>query len=82
MRQWGLILLLIGSLALGVAMGMMFHHVFMANIPPAMLSTFNKATAQITHILYGLLAGVAIFLWAILAASLAPLFSSRAKPKS
>jgi hypothetical protein len=82
MRQWGLILLLVGSLALGVGMGEMFHRVFVANIPPAMLSQFNKATAQVTHILYGVLAGVVMFLWAILAASLAPLFSHRAKPKS
>jgi len=80
-RQVGLMLLLILSLALGVLMGEMFHRVFMANIPPAMLSSFNKATAQFTHILYGLIAGVVMFLWAILAASLAPLFGSKSDAK-
>ena len=81
-RQFGLILLFIGSLVIGVLMGEMFHRVFMANIPPAMMSQFNQATAQITHIMYGVIAGVVIFVWAILAASLAPLFGSRSKKAS
>ena len=80
-RQWGLLLLLLGSLGIGVVMGEMFHRVFLANIPPAMMSQFNQATARITHIMYGLIAGVVMFVWAVLAAGLAPLFGSKSAPK-
>ena len=81
-RQLGLLLLLLGSLGIGVVMGEVFHRLFLSTVPPAMLSGFNKGTAHFFHIVYGAGAGVVMFLWAMLAAGLAPMFSSRPDPKA
>jgi hypothetical protein len=82
-RKWGLILLLLGSLGIGVLMGEVFHRLFLSTVPPAMLSGFNKGTAHFFHIAYGIGAGVVIFVWAVLAAGLAPLFGTKQPtPKS
>ena len=76
-RQWGLLLLLLGSVGIGVVIGEVFHRLFLSTVPPAMLSGFNKGTAHVFHIVYGAGAGVVMFLWAILAAAMAPLFGTR-----
>ena len=76
-RQVGLLLLLIGSLGIGIAMGEVFHRLFLSTIPPAALSGFSRGSAHVIHIVYGACAGVVLFLWAILAAALAPMFGTR-----
>jgi hypothetical protein len=76
-RQVGLLLLLIGSLGIGVAMGEVFHRLFLSTIPPAALSGFSRGSAHVIHIVYGACAGLVIFLWAILASALAPMFGNR-----
>jgi hypothetical protein len=82
-RQVGLLLLLIGSLGIGVAMGEVFHRLFLSTIPPAALSGFSRGSAHVIHIVYGTGAGLVIFLWAILASALAPMFGTKpTTPKS
>ena len=82
-RQMGLLLLLFGSLGIGILMGEVFHRLFLSTIPPAMLSGFSRGSAHVIHIVYGAGAGVVMFLWAILAAAMSPLFGSKAaKPKA
>ena len=76
-RRVGLLLLLIGSLGIGIVMGEVFHRLFLSTIPPAMLSGFSRGSAHVIHIVYGACAGLVMFLWAILAAALAPMFGSR-----
>jgi hypothetical protein len=76
-RQVGLLLLLVGSLGIGVVMGEAFHRLFLSTIPPAMLSGFSRGSAHVIHIVYGACAGVVMFLWAILVAAMAPMFGSR-----
>jgi hypothetical protein len=80
-RKWGLVLLLIGSLAIGILVGEMFHRLFLSTVPPAVLSGFNRGATHAAHIFYGAVAGLVIFVWAVLAAGLAPLFGSRPAPK-
>lgn len=75
-RQLGLLLLLLGSLGIGVVMGEVFHRLFLSTIPPAALSGFSRGSAHVIHIIYGAGAGVVMFLWALLAAGLAPIFSA------
>ncbi len=72
--RWGLLIVLAVSLVLGVLAGWIFYRTFQANVPEAMLSQFSRATAPIQFIGYGLLLGLVIFLWTLLAASLARFF--------
>lgn len=80
-RKWGLLLLLIGSLGIGVVIGEVFHRLFLSSIPPSMLSGLGKGSAHVMHVVYGVGAGLLMFLWAVLAAGLAPLFGSRTSTK-
>jgi hypothetical protein len=63
----GLIALLVLSVALGVVTGNVFFGLFDQTVPPAVLTSFNKATAHAAFLTYGAVAGVVIFLWALLA---------------
>ena len=76
-RQFGLLLLLLGSIGIGIVMGEVFHRLFLSTIPPAALSGFSRGSAHVIHIVYGACAGVVMFLWAILAAAMAPLFGTK-----
>jgi len=70
----GLVVTLIGSLALGVIFGIIFHRMFLANVPQQWLSSFQAQTTPFTFIGTGLLLGVVICAWALLVAWLAPRF--------
>ncbi len=59
----GLGVLLVASVALGAAIGNIFFALFEKTVPPAVLTSFNKGTAQMAFIAYGLVAGFFIFLW-------------------
>ncbi|HOX25501.1 MAG TPA: hypothetical protein PLL30_11980 [Candidatus Krumholzibacteria bacterium] len=73
----GLLLTLIGSLALGVIFGIIFHRLFLSNVPQQWLSSFQANTAPFSFIGTGLVLGVLIWGWAVLVASLAPRFRRR-----
>jgi hypothetical protein len=63
----GLLVLLLGSEALGVVFGNLFFRLFNHTVPPAVLTSFNKGTAHAAFLLYGLLVGFFIFVWGIVA---------------
>ncbi|MGH7740764.1 MAG: hypothetical protein ACRENS_01945 [Candidatus Eiseniibacteriota bacterium] len=80
-RGVGLVLLLVGSLLIGIGMGEVFHRLFLSSIPPSMLSGLSRGSAHIMHVVYGAAAGLVMFIWAVLAAAMAPLFGARPAPK-
>jgi hypothetical protein len=81
LRMVGVVLLLIGSLAIGVVFGeLAFQRLFLAIVPQAALSEFNRSSAHAAFWFYGAGAGVVIFVWALLAALLARLFRKRERP--
>jgi len=73
----GVIILLIGSVALGAIAGDRFFSLFTKTVPPAVLTSFNKGTAHWAFIFYGLILGGAIFAWTIAGILIAPLFGRR-----
>jgi hypothetical protein len=78
-RVVGLILLLVGSLLLGLALGEWNFGLFRQTVPPVALSNFNTGAAHVAYLLYGAAAGVAVFLWALLAVGLARFFPGKSK---
>lgn len=75
-RIVGLVLMLIGSVILGILSGSWYFHLFRVTVPPAVLTSFNQATAQAAFLGYGLLIGAVIFLWSLAVLLLAKLFRS------
>jgi hypothetical protein len=73
----GVIILLIGSIALGAIVGDRFFNLFTKTVPPAVLTSFNRGTAHGAFIAYGLILGVAIFAWSIAVVFIGPLFRRR-----
>jgi hypothetical protein len=53
-------------LAVGVAVGEWFFHLFLKAVPPVALSQFNSQSSRIAHWLYGGGVGVVLFLWGLL----------------
>jgi hypothetical protein len=78
----GLIALLVGSELLGMLLGHWFYGLFLKTVPPLALSNFNSGAAHMAFIWYGLGAGLALFVWAIVATLLAPLFRPSADSRS
>ena len=77
-RMVGLVLLLAASVALGVVQGIWFFRLFEKTMPPLALSSFNQSAAHAMFLGYGVVSGGAIFLLALVAALVAPLFRGRA----
>jgi predicted histidine transporter YuiF (NhaC family) len=77
----GLILTLAGSLVLGVVFGLIYHWLFLKNVPQQWLSSAQTAITPAIFVGMGLLLGVVICLWALLVAWLAPRFR-RSTPKA
>jgi ABC-type Na+ efflux pump permease subunit len=73
----GVIILLIGSVAIGAIAGDRFFSLFVKTVPPAVLTSFNKGTAHGAFIVYGLVFGGGIFLWTLVGILIAPLFGRR-----
>ena len=48
-------------------------------VPPAVITSFNKVTAQGAFLLYGALTGVVIFLWSLAALALSRMFRTGGK---
>jgi hypothetical protein len=64
------LVLLIASVVIGVLAGHLFFGLFTQTVPPAVLTSFNKGTAYVAFIGYGVGLGIVIFLWTLLAARL------------
>ena len=77
-RRWiGVLLMLLGSLVLGILVGESFHGLFLKLVPRAALTEFVRGQARILHILYGLGAGVFVFLWSLVVLALGRAFAAR-----
>lgn len=76
-RTIGILLLLVGSIALGLIAGHMDWILFRKAIPPTMASELNLVTVRGAAFSYGLAIGAALFVWGLLAAIVAPVFRSR-----
>ena len=77
--RFGIILALVGSLALGTAFGYVFFKLFESNVPQQWLSSFQASTSPVTFIGTGTLLGLVIFLWSLVVAWLAPVLRSKNK---
>ena len=73
----GIVLLLVCSLALGALFGVIFHRLFLSNVPQQWLSSFQANVSPFTFIGTGLGLGVVIWIWALVAVMLAPGFRKR-----
>jgi hypothetical protein len=78
-RTLGLILLLAGSVVLGLIAGQLNWTLFRKAIPPTAVSELNQVTARGAAFTYGLFTGAALFLWGLVAALAAPAFRRRPK---
>ena len=72
----GLLILFVLSEAIGLGMGQVFFRLFGQTVPPAVLTSFNRGTAHAFFLVYGLGAGIVIFLWCLLAIGAAKMFRS------
>jgi hypothetical protein len=70
----GILLLLVGSVALGVLSGHWFFGIFERTVPAAVVTEFNRTTAYGFFLWRGLLGGFVLFLWSFLAVGVAPFF--------
>jgi hypothetical protein len=73
-RLIGIVLLLVGSLTLGVLSGQFYFRIYTRTVPAAVLTTFNTSTAHGYFLWRGLQVGLVFFLWALLAVGLARMF--------
>jgi hypothetical protein len=67
MRKAGLAIIVLVSGALGVASGQWYYHLFLQNMPPLALSTFNQGTAHVVFLGTGVALGVVIAIWTMIA---------------
>jgi hypothetical protein len=77
LRVVGIVLLLLGSLAIGIGFGELCFRLFVSAVPRVEMSKFNAGSAHVAYILYGAGFGVAIFLWSLVAIALARVFGKR-----
>lgn len=79
-RMIGLVLLLVGSEGVGLLAGNWFFGVFTTTVPAAVVTDFNRAAAYGYFLMHGLLLGLAIYLWALLALALSRFFRPAPAP--
>ncbi|MFI5371850.1 MAG: hypothetical protein ACHQ52_09850 [Candidatus Eisenbacteria bacterium] len=75
-----MIVLLVLSLAAGLAIGEVFFRLFVGIVPPAVLSQFNAQAAHVAHLAYGAGAGVVLFVWALLGMAAGRMSKPGSKP--
>ena len=73
----GIVLVLLGSLVLGAVAGVVFHRLFLSNVPEQWLSSFQANVTPFAFIGTGLLFGIVIAVWALIVAGLAPRFRAK-----
>jgi hypothetical protein len=78
----GLVLLLLGSEILGIVASRYASRIFDSSIPPSGIADLGRAAAHGTFFGYGVVLGLAIFAWALVAVWLARFFSGGAARSS
>jgi hypothetical protein len=78
----GLLLALIGSMALSVAAGKWFFTLYEGTIPDTLRAQTISSGTQLMFISRGMMLGVAVFVWTMIAVLMAPLFRSRSAPRA
>jgi hypothetical protein len=81
MKGFGVILAVIGSEALGLAMGEMSYRFFMKTVPPLAMTSLMSGTAHAAYLTYGAIWGLAILIWTLLVKFLSHVFSGSGKKK-
>lgn len=81
-RNVGLVVLLVGSLVLGALLGVINYRLFLNNVPDNYLSAMGKAMAPAQFVGVGLLIGLVIFAWSLLAVVMSRVFRAPAGDKS
>lgn len=76
-RNVGLLVLLAGSLVLGALLGLVNYRLFLSNVPENYLSAMGRAMAPAQFIGVGLLIGLVMFVWSLLAIVLSRGFRAR-----
>ena len=72
----------VASVLLGVFVGHLFFRAFDAVVPPAVVTSFNRAAAYSSFLFYGAVLGGFMALWGFLAFWLARLTAGKSKPGS
>jgi len=73
-RMIGILLLLAGSEILGVLSGHWYFGLFTRTVPTAVVTEFNRAAAYAMFLVRGLVLGLVLFLWALVAVKLSSFF--------
>jgi len=66
-RNVGLVVLLAGSLVVGALLGVVNYRLFLSSVPENYLSAMGRAMAPAQFIGVGLLIGLVMFVWSLLA---------------
>ena len=77
-RWIGIGLLFVGSEILGFFAGSAFYNLFLKSVPPMSMSSLNTSAAHGMFIVYGLILGVLITVWTLIAVGLSGFFKPRA----
>ena len=68
---------LIVSLVLGILAADRFFILFISAVPPMAMTSFNKGSAHVAFLGYGVVLGLVIFLWSLIAMKLHAWLSPR-----
>jgi len=73
------IVLLLISIAAGLALGEWFYRLYLSAIPPVGQSQFNAQASHVAYLMYGCGVGVVLFVWALIGMALGGLLGRRRK---
>jgi hypothetical protein len=76
-RWIGIGLLVVGSEILGVFVGSAFYRLFLKSVPPMSMSSLNTGAAHGAFVLYGLILGLLVAVFSLIAIGLSGLFRPR-----
>jgi hypothetical protein len=79
-RAIGVVLLLIGSLLIGLSAGQRFFWIFDKTVPQGAMTDLVRTGTHGTYLLSGALFGVVVFVWALVVAASARFFRGAADP--
>ena len=73
------IVLLVLSMAAGLALGEWFYRLYLSAIPPVGQSQFNAQASHVAYLMYGAGVGVVLFVWALLGMAVGGILSKMPK---
>jgi hypothetical protein len=76
-RVWGILVLFVLSLVLGVAAGEFFFRIWMKTVPAAVTTSFNTGSAHTYYLVRGAELGIVFFAWGLLSPLIAMMFRSK-----